>query len=29
VMNGRVFDWARVRKNRKTGVFERVEPAPD
>jgi L-asparaginase len=29
VMNGRVFDWARVRKNRKTGVFERVEPDAD
>ncbi len=26
VMNGRVFDWDRVRKNRETGVFEAVEP---
>ena len=26
VMNGRVFDWNAVRKNRETGVFERVEP---
>ncbi|MFP4624018.1 MAG: asparaginase [Gemmatimonadota bacterium] len=25
VMNGRVFDWDRVRKNRKTGVFEAIE----
>ncbi len=24
-MNGRVFDWDRVRKNRSTGVFEEVE----
>jgi L-asparaginase len=26
VMNGRVFDWARVQKNRATGMFERVDP---
>ncbi|MEJ2502899.1 MAG: asparaginase domain-containing protein [Gemmatimonadota bacterium] len=25
VMNGRVFDWRAVRKNRRTGVFERVD----
>jgi L-asparaginase len=25
VMNGRVFGWREVRKNRETGVFERVE----
>lgn len=25
VMNGRVFDWDRVRKNRATGMFERVD----
>jgi L-asparaginase len=25
VMNGRVFDWDRVRKNRETGVFERLQ----
>ena len=25
VMNGRVFSWDRVRKNRDTGVFERVD----
>ncbi len=24
VMNGRVFDWDAVRKNRETGIFERV-----
>jgi L-asparaginase len=28
VMNGRVFAWDRVRKNRDTGIFERVEPDP-
>jgi L-asparaginase len=27
VMNGRVFKWDEVRKNRDTGVFERVERA--
>jgi L-asparaginase len=27
VMNGRVFHWDRVRKNRATGMFERVDPA--
>jgi L-asparaginase len=27
VMNGRVFDWDEVRKNRQTGVFERVAKA--
>jgi L-asparaginase len=27
VMNGRVFDWDRVRKNRETGVFQYVEPS--
>jgi L-asparaginase len=27
VMNGRVFNWDEVRKNRDTGVFERVERA--
>jgi L-asparaginase len=26
VMNGCVFDWNAVRKNRDTGIFERVEP---
>ena len=26
VMNGRVFRWDDVRKDRKTGVFERIEP---
>ena len=26
VMNGRVFPWDEVRKNRQTGVFERVDP---
>jgi L-asparaginase len=26
VMNGRVFDWSEVRKDRNTGVFERVGP---
>jgi L-asparaginase len=25
VMNGRVFDWDGVRKNRATGMFERIE----
>jgi L-asparaginase len=25
VMNGRVFDWDVVRKNRQTGVFERID----
>ncbi len=25
VMNGRVFDWDRVGKNRQTGIFERVD----
>ena len=25
-MNGLVFDWSRVRKNRDTGVFERLDP---
>ena len=25
VMNGRVFPWDRVRKNRQTGIFERVD----
>ena len=24
VMNGRVFDWDEVRKNRQTGIFERT-----
>jgi L-asparaginase len=24
VMNGRVFDWDKVRKNRESGVFERI-----
>ena len=27
-MNGRVFPWDRVRKNRSTGVFEEVESGP-
>jgi L-asparaginase len=26
VMNGRVFPWDKVRKNRDTGIFERFEP---
>jgi L-asparaginase len=26
VMNGRVFAWNTVRKNRDTGIFERLEP---
>jgi L-asparaginase len=25
VMNGRVFNWSQVRKNRETGIFERVK----
>lgn len=25
-MNGRALPWDRVRKNRKTGVFEEIEP---
>ena len=25
-MNGRVFPWNNVRKNRQTGVFEAIEP---
>jgi L-asparaginase len=29
VMNGHVFDWRHVRKNRETGVFEGVASAPD
>lgn len=29
VMNGRVFVWDAVRKNRKTGIFEGVEASPD
>jgi L-asparaginase len=27
-MNGRYFIWDRVRKNRETGVFEALPPAP-
>lgn len=26
VMNGRAFDWNRVRKNKKTGIFEEIKP---
>lgn len=26
-MNGRIFNWDNCRKNRKTGVFEELEPA--
>lgn len=26
-MNGRYFPWDRVRKNRQTGMFERIDPA--
>jgi L-asparaginase len=26
VMNGRYFDWNRVRKNRQTGTFEEIQP---
>lgn len=26
-MNGRYFDWDKVRKNRETGIFEEIEPA--
>lgn len=29
VMNGRVFGWDEVRKNRETGIFERVERAAE
>ncbi len=29
VMNGRYFDWNRVRKNRQTGTFEEVIPEED
>ncbi len=29
VMNGRYFNWNRVRKNRQTGIFEEIAPEQD